>query len=119
MTQINDIITDENGSIYADAAIWCNENGAYLEEIELEGNVRRFQVKAIPEPTLEEKNEQIRLQRQARFAQESDPLKLDYDEAVARGEETAEEKKASWLSKKDQIREELPYIDESVLLSGD
>lgn len=64
-------------------------------------------------------NEQTRLQRQVRFAQESDPLKLDYDEAVARGEEQAEEKKAAWLAKKDQIREELPYIDESILLSGD
>lgn len=63
-----------------------------------------------PQATIEHKNEQIRLQRQARFVAESDPLKLDYDEAVARGEETAEEKKQAWLNKKDQIREELPYI---------
>lgn len=58
------------------------------------------------------KNEQIRQQRQSRFATESDPLKLDYDEAVARGEETAEEKKQAWLNKKDEIRADLPYISE-------
>ena len=59
-------------------------------------------------------NEQIRQQRQARFEQEADPLRLDWDEASARGEEQAEEKKQIWLAKKDQIREELPYIEEAV-----
>ena len=61
-----------------------------------------------PKETVEHKNEQIRLQRQSRFATEADPLKLDYDEAVARGEEQAEEKKQAWLAKKDEIRKELP-----------
>ena len=65
-----------------------------------------------PQASIEEQNEQIRMQRQARFVSESDPLKLDYDEAVARGEETAEEKKMAWLNKKTQIREELPYIEQ-------
>ena len=135
MTQINDIITNEDGILYAETALWCNENNACLEEIEpLEKEVeekyyemtddivevektrsvkktfRQFKIVPVPEPTVEEKNENIRLQRQVRFTQESDPLKLDYDEAVARGEEQAEEKKQIWLAKKDQIREELPYI---------
>lgn len=61
---------------------------------------------------IEEQNEQIRLQRQARYVAEADPLKLDYDEAFARGEETAEEKKQTWLAKKDEIRQDLPYIEE-------
>lgn len=104
MTKINDIITNEDPKVYTDTAIWCNKNNVSLEEIKSENGKRRFQVKAIPEPTIEEKNDQIRLQRQARFAVESDPLKLDYDEAVARGEETAEEKKQAWLDKKTQIR---------------
>lgn len=56
MTQINDIITDEIGSVYAETAIWCNENNAVLEEIEPENGKRRFQVKAVPEPTEEERN---------------------------------------------------------------
>ena len=62
------------------------------------------------EPTIEEQNEQIRQQRQARYEEESDPIRLDYDEALARGEETAETLKQEWLASKDKIREELPYI---------
>lgn len=58
------------------------------------------------------KNEQIREQRQQRYEVESDPLRLDYDEALARGEETAEGLKQEWLASKDKIREELPYIEE-------
>ena len=57
-------------------------------------------------------NEQIRQQRQARYVTESDPLRLDYDEALAREQEDAEEKKQAWLASKDKIREELPYIEE-------
>lgn len=112
MTQLNDIITDENGNVYASAAVWCNENDAFLEEIEPEGDVRRFKVIPVPEPTVEEKNEQIRQQRQYRFALESDPLYFDYVEAQARGDETVDEKKQCWLDKKDEIRAELPYVVE-------
>lgn len=65
------------------------------------------------EPTIEEKNEQIRQQRQARYTAESDPLRLDYDEALARREDAAETLKQAWLASKDKIREELPYIQEA------
>lgn len=58
-------------------------------------------------------NEQIRQKRQQRYEVESDPLRLDYDDALARGEETAEQLKQDWLASKDKIREELPYIEES------
>lgn len=58
-------------------------------------------------------NEKIRQQRQARYEQESDPLRLDYDEALARGEESAEQLKQDWLASKDKIREELPYVEGS------
>lgn len=37
-----------------EAAKWCNGNGAYIEEIERENGKRRFQIVAIPAPTLEE-----------------------------------------------------------------
>ena len=57
-------------------------------------------------------NEQIRQQRQLRYETESDPIRLDYDEALARGEETAEQLKQDWLASKDKIREELPYVEE-------
>ena len=65
-----------------------------------------------PEEPIEHKNEQIRQQRQSRFAMESDPLYLDYVEAQARGDETVDEKKQLWLDKKDEIRNDLPYIEE-------
>lgn len=55
-------------------------------------------------------NEQIRQQRQARYVEESDPLRLDYDEALAREQDNAEQLKQEWLASKDKIREELPYI---------
>lgn len=64
-----------------------------------------------PEPTVAGKNEQTRQARQSRFIIEADPLKLDYDEAVARGED-AEKARIAWLAKKDLIRSELPYIEE-------
>ena len=57
-------------------------------------------------------NEQIRKQRQTRYEKESDPIRLDYDEALARREETAEQLKQDWLDSKTKIRNELPYIVE-------
>lgn len=110
MTQIGDIITDKDDLLYADTAIWCNENNATLEEIEPEGNIRRFKVVAVVY-TLAEKNEAIRQQRQVRFTSEADPIRYDYEEALALGTSNAEELKQTWLAKKAQIREELPYIE--------
>ena len=66
-----------------------------------------------PDPSVEYQNEQIRKQRQDRYIAESDPIRLDYDEALARGEETAEQLKQEWLDSKTKIRKELPYIEES------
>lgn len=40
-----------------EAAIWCNDNNAVLEEIESEGEVRRFKIVPVPEETEEEKRE--------------------------------------------------------------
>ena len=64
----------------------------------------------VPQQSIEEQNEQIRQQRQSRYVLESDPLRLDYDEALAREQDNAEELKQEWLATKDKIREELPYI---------
>lgn len=66
----------------------------------------------VPQPSIDYQNEQIRQQRQQRYEVESDPIHLDYDEALARGEETAEQLKQDWLASKDKIREELPYVEE-------
>lgn len=64
-----------------------------------------------PQPSVEYQNEQIRQQRKSRYEVESDPIRLDYDEALARGEDTAETLKQEWLHSKDVIRAELPYIE--------
>ena len=99
---------------------WAQENGATFEEdiearVTVGGVLKRYFVIGAepekPEPTVAEKNEQIRQQRQSRFRIEADPLKLDYDEAVARNE-NAEQARIAWLAKKDLIRSELPYIEE-------
>lgn len=63
-----------------------------------------------PEEPVAERNEKIRAERQARYIAESDPIRLDYDEALARGQDNVEELKERWLASKDKIREELPYI---------
>ena len=65
-----------------------------------------------PQQSVEEKNEEIRQKRQARYELESDPLRMDYDEALARGQENAEELKQEWLASKNKVREELPYVVE-------
>ena len=38
-----------------EAAVWCNENNAYIEELEPSGSTRRFKIVAVQEPTEEEK----------------------------------------------------------------
>lgn len=42
------------GEYPPEAAQWCNENRAYIEELEPVDGVRRFQIVAVPEPTIEE-----------------------------------------------------------------
>lgn len=80
-------------------------------DVEQAYNGAWYLVGYVPQPSVEEQNKQIRQQRQARYVVESDPIRLDYDEALARGEETAEQLKQDWLASKDKIREELPYIE--------
>lgn len=65
-----------------------------------------------PSKPVDVQNEEIRIARQARYEAESDPLRLDYDEALAREQDNAEQLKQDWLASKDKIREELPYIVE-------
>ena len=89
---------------YADLAVYCNENDCHIED---KGDYLESISNEYPAPT----NEDIRRMRQVRYIAESDPLRLDYDEALARGEEDADELKTKWLNSKDKIREELPYVE--------
>lgn len=85
--------------IEADTEHTCEDYEQYNGEYLLKQNV-----------PVDYQNEQIRQQRQARYEVESDPLRLDYDEALAREQDNAEQLKQEWLASKDKIREELPYI---------
>lgn len=85
-----------------------------LVEFEQAYNGDLYEKGFVPLEPVEYQNEAIRFQRQARYVVEADPLRLDWDESAARGEEQAEEKKQIWLAKKDEIRKDLPYIEEAV-----
>ena len=41
----------------SEAALWCNENRAYIKELDPEDGMRIFEIVAISEPTLEERIE--------------------------------------------------------------
>ena len=102
---------DEKQEEYSQVAQWCDETGKYkIQEIDDE-----YCVVKIPELTDEEKNRNISQTRQYLFTQYADPLKYDYDENRARYGETDERTitlKQAWLAKKDEIRENNPYITE-------
>lgn len=90
--------------------------GSYIPEGFIEKDVEKgyngvwYVAGYAPQPSIEYQNEQIRKQRQVRYEAESDPLRLDYDEALAREQDNADQLKQEWLASKDKIREELPYI---------
>lgn len=85
-------MTFEIGQIFEEkyppeAAQWCNENKAYIEEIEKQNGVRRFRIVGIPEPTEEELAAQELAQAKAERADavskiivEVDGMKFDGDE---------------------------------------
>lgn len=108
------------------------ENSTYLKPLEeKEGYKVKFngnawiyeeipQPEPQPEPTIEEQNEVIRQTRENLYRETSDYIKADYDEAVARGSENAEELKQAWLESKDKIRAENPYIQaESIKIESE
>ena len=42
------------GTYPPEAAAWCNQNNAYIEELEPQSGTHRFQIHAVPEKNLEE-----------------------------------------------------------------
>lgn len=102
---------EEKQQEYFDVAKWCNETGLYtIKLIDDE-----YCVVKLPEMTISEKNEAIKNRRQFLYEELTDPIKYDYDENRARyGEEDERTmtSKQAWLAKKDEIREDNPYITE-------
>lgn len=87
------------GQIFIDkyqpnAAIWCNSNNAYIEEIEQQNGHRRFEVKAIPEPTAEELAEQELQKKKADRAEAVSKITVTVDGMVFDGDEKAQDRMA-------------------------
>ena len=74
------------GEYPPEAAMWCNENNAFIEELDpTEEGERVFVIKAIPEPTQEEK-EQAMVDGFARIVQDmldEEARKLNYDSCLS------------------------------------
>ena len=96
-----------------DQEFFCLDKDEVVEDAEhVAGDYEQYNGEYIlkEDYPVDARNEEIRMQRQQRYVAESDPIRLDYDEALARGQDNAEELKEQWLASKDKIREELPYI---------
>lgn len=91
------------GNIYIDdypesVAQWCNENNAYIEEIERFDGHRRFQVIAVPAPTPEELAEQELQQKKAERAEAVSRITVEVDGMVFDGDEKAQERMSRTVS---------------------
>ena len=97
---------DEN---FTNARNWAElHKVTFDEDLEQQDLPKRYFV--IGNQTVESQ----RALREQRFEAEADPIRYAYDEALARGEDSAEQLKAEWLAKKDEIRADLPYPEEPV-----
>ena len=81
-----------------EVAVWCNNNNAYIEEIEQKNGHRRFEVKAIPEPTPEEQAEQELAQAKAERADAVSRITVEVDGMVFDGDEKAQERMSRTVS---------------------
>ena len=136
-------MTFEIGQIFEnkyppEAAQWCNENGAFIEEIAKVGTTRRFQISAVPAPTAEELAAQELAQAKAERAEavsqiivEVDGMKFDGDEesqtrmgrtiaaAVALGVDLTTEKRTWVLADNTVAQVTIAQLAEALRLAGD
>ena len=73
------------GNYAPEVALWCNENNAYIEEIEAVDGVRQFKIVAVPEPTVEEIQERIQKQltNAVQHVLDSKAQELNYDNCLS------------------------------------
>ena len=81
-----------------EVALWCNNNNAYIEEIEPVDGHRRFQVVAVPEPTAEELVEQELQQKKAERAEAVSKITVEVDGMEFDGDEKAQERMSRTVS---------------------
>ena len=92
-------MTFEIGQIFEkryplEVAIWCNNNNAYIEEIEQKNGHRRFQVVAIPSPTPEEQQQALMEQKKALRAEAVSKITVEVDGMEFDGDEKAQDRMA-------------------------
>lgn len=71
-------------------ADWCPKNGAFVKEIDPVGDVRRFQIIAIPKPTVEELQAQALAQAKAERAMAVEALTVEVNGKVFDADETSQ-----------------------------
>jgi biopolymer transport protein ExbD len=82
------------GKYPPEAAVFCNENGAYITEIDPVDGIRRFQIVAVPEPTEEELAEQALAEAKATRAAAVAAITVEVDGMTFDGDEVAQERMA-------------------------
>lgn len=127
------------GAYPPEAAMWCNQQGdCYIEEIDALDGKRRFQIRAIPEPTPEEieaqnlaKAKSERAEAVSKIIVEVDGMKFDGDEtaqtrmgrtisvAIALGVDLDTEKR-TWVLADNTIAEPtIAQLAQALKLAGD
>lgn len=86
------------GEYPPDAARWCNENGAYIEEIDPVNGSRHFQIKAVPEPTAEELAERALAEAKAVRSEAVGKLVVDVDGMEFDANEAAQDRMARTIT---------------------
>ena len=82
-----------------EVAIWCNQQGnCYIEEIDALDGKRRFQIKAIPEPTPEEIEAQELADAKAERAEAVSKIIVEVDGMKFDGDETAQTRMGRTIS---------------------
>lgn len=81
-----------------EAAAWCNENNAFIAEIEPKGGKRIFQIVAIPAPTEEELKAEELEKAKAERAVAVEKITVEVDGMVFDGDETSQQRMSRTIS---------------------
>lgn len=114
---VTHIETDEEGNEHEVIDVPEHEETIYnpvTKTREVEKELRCFRIDAIPEPTVEEKNEQIKQTRASLYSSLVDPLHAEKQRKVILGtwsEEDEEQYVAKVKELTAKIQEENPYIE--------
>lgn len=87
------------GTYPPEAAMWCNQQGdCYIEEIDALDGKRRFQIRAIPEPTPEEIEAQELAKAKSERAEAVSKIIVEVDGMKFDGDETAQTRMGRTIS---------------------